>query len=152
MDLDQFADDTPDDTAPGGAKTCVVAAQTDTFDRCRKGFYPAPRSYNRTRVSFEYMAFYRTAPTSAVTHYAKVTDRVEQTRGKPGPMVEADWEELIDPFSSESEVVVFELSDLIPLNAPVDNDATGVRGAWFCDVDDLRSADTITDLANRADT
>ena len=82
-DLDSFADDTPDDDAPGDARVCIVAAQSDTFAECRKGVYPSPRSYERTRREFDYMAFYRTAPTSAVTHYAAVTGRVEESRGAP---------------------------------------------------------------------
>ncbi len=151
MDLDRFADDAPADDAPGDGRVCVVATQPDTFERCREGFYPAPRSYERTRRAFAYMAFYRTVPVSAITHYAPVTNRVEQTRGEPGPMTEADWSALIDPFSSESVAVVFELGDLVPLEQPVGNDATGVRGAWYCRVDDLRTADTLSALADRAE-
>ncbi len=149
MDLDRFAEDTPDDDAPGDARVCLVAAQPDTFERCRAGLYPAPRSYDRTRESFEYMAFYRTAPVSAVTHYARVTDRVEQERGAPGPMDEADWRTTIDPFTDERVVVVFSLDELVPLATPVENDVTGVRGAWYCTVADLRAATTLSDLADR---
>ncbi|TKX80976.1 hypothetical protein [Halorubrum sp. SD626R] len=152
MDLDRFAADAPADDAPGDARVCVVATQPDTFDRCREGFYPAPRSYDRTRADFDYMAFYRTAPVSAVTHYARVVDRVEQTRGEPGPMDEGDWAALIDPFSEERVVVVFELDELVPLDSPVENDLNGVRGAWYCAVDDLRAAGALSALRDRAET
>jgi hypothetical protein len=152
MDLDRFADDSPADDAPGEARVCVVATQPDTFERCREGFYPAPRSYDRTRETFEFVALYRTAPVSAVTHYARVTDRVEQTRGHDGPMDATDWEELIDPFSSERRVVVFLFGELVPLDAPVENDGNGVRGAWYCTIDDLRTAGTTSALADRSRT
>ncbi|MYL17672.1 hypothetical protein GLW36_13595 [Halorubrum terrestre] len=152
MDLDRFAADAPSDDAPGDARVCVVATQPDTFERCRAGFYPAPRSYDRTRADFDYMAFYRTAPVSAVTHYARVVDRTEQTRGEPGAMDEADWAALIDPFSEERVVVIFELDDLVPLERPVDNDLNGVRGAWYCTVADLREATTLSGLRDRGET
>jgi len=152
MDLDRFAADTPPDDAPGDARVCVVATQPDTFERCRQGFYPAPRSYDRTRTSFEYMAFYRTAPVSSLTHYARVVARTEQRRGDPGPMDESDWQALIDPFSDERVVVVFEFEALVPLDDPVGNDANGVRGAWYCSVADLRAAPTVSALSERART
>ncbi|MDV7349703.1 hypothetical protein R3751_07945 [Halorubrum distributum] len=152
MDLDRFAADAPDDDAPGDARVCVVATQQETFERCRAGFYPAPRSYDRTHADFDYMAFYRTAPVSAVTHYGRVVDRTEQTRGEPGPMDEADWAALIDPFSEERVVVIFELDDLVPLERRVDNDLNGVRGAWYCTVADLRTAETLSVLRESTET
>jgi hypothetical protein len=135
--------------APGDARVCVVATQPETFVRCREGLYPAPRSYDRTRADFAYMAFYRTAPVSAVTHYARVLDRTEQTRGEVGPMDADDWATLIDPFSAEETVVVFELDDLVALDTPVKNDANGVRGAWYCSIADLRAATTLSALASQ---
>jgi hypothetical protein len=152
MDLDRFASDRPADTAPADARVCVVAAQPETFERCRQGLYPAPRSYDRTRAEFAYMAFYRTHPVSAVTHYAPVVDRTEQARGEPGPMAESDWAATIDPFSEERVVVVFEFGELVPLERPVTNDENGVRGAWYCTVGDLRDATALTELSRQSHT
>ncbi|KAB7515632.1 hypothetical protein DM867_00325 [Halosegnis rubeus] len=152
MDLDQFADDAPEDDADPDARCCVVATRQATFGRCRDGIYPSPRSYDRTRREFEYMAFYRTAPVSEITHYAPVEARVEQTRGESGPVTDEDWETLIDPFSDERVVVVFQLGELVPLNSPVENDRNGVRGAWYCSIEDLRAAGTLSALAECSET
>jgi len=153
-DLDAFAEDTPEDDAPADASVCVVATRPDTFAECRAGIYPAPRSYPRTRRAFDYMAFYRTTPVSAVTHYARVTGRTEESRGDADAehMTPERWETLIDPFSEERTVAVFELGALVPLDDPVENDRNGVRGAWYCTVADLRAAPTLSALAERAET
>lgn len=128
-------------------RVCVVATQQATFERCQAGFYPSPESYERTSAQFEYMAFYRTAPVSAVTQYAAVTDRVVQSRGESGPLTAADWAATIDPFSDCETVVVFELGELQTLDNPVTNDMSGVRGAWYCPLDALRSAETLSELS-----
>jgi hypothetical protein len=140
-------DDASGDTAgPDDARVCLVATRPETFERCRAGFYPSPRSYDRTEAAFEYLACYRTAPVSAVTHFARVTDRVEQRRGEPGPMDADDWAATIDPFSDTDTVVVFGLDDLVELDEPVENDRSGVRGAWYCTLGELRSARRLSDL------
>ncbi|ESS05467.1 MAG: hypothetical protein A07HB70_02511 [uncultured archaeon A07HB70] len=151
MDLDRFADDAPADDADADDRVCVVATQPDTFARCRDGIYPSPLSYERSRADFDRMAFYRTAPISAVTHHAAVTGRVRQRRGEDGPLTEHDWATLLDPFTDEREVVVFEFGPLVPLDRPVQNDQNGVRGAWYCDVADLRAVDRLSALAGRAE-
>jgi len=92
------------------------------------------------------MAFYRTAPVSAITHLARVENRVEQCRGESGPLTATDWAETIDPFSEEDRIVVFELGDLIGLETPVENDQTGLRGAWYCTIEDLRGASSLSEL------
>ncbi|MEF8790838.1 MAG: hypothetical protein V5A61_11995 [Haloarculaceae archaeon] len=150
MTQDRYVADAPADEAPADARVCVVATRPDTFERCRAGRYPAPCSYDRTREPFEYLAFYRTAPVSAVTHYAAVRARTDQRRDEDGPLSPGDWAATVEPFSETSVVTVFELGDLVPLVAPVGNDRSGVRGAWYCTVGDLRAAETLSGLAQRA--
>jgi hypothetical protein len=78
--------------------------------------------------------------------------RTERSRGDPGPLEATDWAETVDPFSDTDTVVVFELGELVELDTPVEHDANGVRGAWYCTVPDLRAADTLSTLADRAST
>jgi hypothetical protein len=69
-------------------------------------------------------------------------------------MDETDWAELIAPFSEEREVVVFHLDDPVALAEPVHNDegGSGLRGAWYHTVGDLRDAATLSELAAAAET
>lgn len=149
--MDGASDGGAGDHPPDDARVCVVATRPATFERCRDGVYPSPAGYDRTDEAFDYLACYRTAPVSAVTHYVRVTGRVEQARGDPGPLSAADWAATIDPFGDADRVVAFELGSLVELADPVENDRTGVRGAWYCTVGDLRAAATLSALAGRTD-
>lgn len=156
-DLGAFGgtDDGAPDDAPADATVCTVATQTETFRRCREGFYPCPRSYPRADREFGYMAFYRTAPISAITHYASVEEctpeRASEAGSEGATMDDGDWAALIEPFSDDREVVIFHLGALVALDDPVVNDLTGVRGAWYHTVDDLRAAATLSELSERAE-
>ncbi len=128
------------------ATVCIVATRPPTFELCRDGVYPSPGSYDRTETDATYLALYRTAPVSAITHYARVRNRVEQRRGEPGPMDPDDWAATIEPFSDEEVAVVFELGELVPLEQPIENDQHGVRGARYCTLADLQAATTLSEL------
>jgi hypothetical protein len=142
-----MSDDPSAAVCPSDGTVCVVATRPATFDACRQGGYPCPRSYARTERDFDYLACYRTAPISAITHLAPVTDRTVERRGEDGWMTPERWATLIDPISDTDDVVVFALGDLHVLANPVDNDANGVRGAWYCTVDDLRESETLSALS-----
>ncbi|MDL0123566.1 MULTISPECIES: hypothetical protein [Halobacterium] len=132
-------------------RVCVVAVRPATFERCQgRGLYPIPAGYSRATAAYDHLAIYRPAPVSAVTHVAPVVDRVEQTRGGPGPMRAGDWAATVEPFADTDRVTVLELGDLVALADPVVADGTGVRGAWYCTIADLRAADTTAALAARA--
>lgn len=141
--------------APTDATVCTVATRPDTFRRCREGFYPCPASYPRTDRDFSYLACYRTAPTSAITHYAPVCGRVLEEAGaaaREGTIMDRkDWAETIEPVSDERRAVVFRLGGLVALESPVRDDQSGVRGAWYSQLRHLREADTLSELAERAE-
>jgi hypothetical protein len=144
-DLSAFGTDDREDL-PDDATVCVVAAVDYTFEQCANGFYPCPREYPRTERAFDVMGFYRTAPTSAVTHYARVTDRFEDDGTWMG---ETRYEKLIGQFSDAETAMVFELEELRPLDVPVKNDehgTNGVRGALYCTLGELREARTLSEL------
>jgi hypothetical protein len=144
--LDAFTEGGPDpDDDPDKARVCIVAAVDYTFEQCRNGFYPAPVDYPRTEREFGFMAFYRTEPTSAITHYAPVTDQFVDDGSWMG---EGRYERLIGRFSDAKEATVFELGELRVLHAPVENDENGVRGAWYTTLGRLKAAGTLSDLAD----
>jgi hypothetical protein len=130
------------------ARVCVVAVVDETFAACREGLYPAPTEYARTERAFDWLGLYRTAPTSAITHAAPVTDRFVDDGSWMGTDT---YETLIGRFSDAEAATVFELGPLHALATPVANDRTGVRGAWYCRVGDLVAATTLSELADRTE-
>ncbi len=134
--------------ATAEAGVCVVATRPETVEACCDGGYPCPRSYDRTDRAFAWLACYQPAPVSAITHCAPVLARTVEHRGEDGGWMTSDrWARLIDPFSATDEVVVFELGDLLALADPVENDITGVRGAWYGTLGALRDSETLSEFS-----
>ncbi|PSP63543.1 hypothetical protein BRC77_06695 [Halobacteriales archaeon QH_8_64_26] len=125
-------------------RVMIVAVVDETFDIARHhGFYPSPISYERATEPASYLALYRTAPQSAITHYAPIEDRFEDG----GSHADIDWfDRLIGSRSSDETAMVFRLGDLTPLDRPVVNDTDGVRGAWYATLDALEAATDLSEL------
>jgi hypothetical protein len=124
-------------------QVCLVAVKPETFELCREGLYPVPVEYSRNDREFEGFGFYQVSPVSAVTHTARIQDsRVES----PGESISAEqWNRLGLPGNSKA--VVYRLGVLQELEHRVENDLrSGIRGAWYASMDDLRSADILSDL------
>jgi hypothetical protein len=113
---------------------------------------------------FGYLAVYRAAPVSAVTHYPPRRDSVKHhdtrvvrsARDTPGLWRHglsksrlggyARVTDRVEPFS-DTDPVGFELGDLVALDSPVENDMRGVRGAWYCTRSALEEATALSELA-----
>jgi hypothetical protein len=125
-------------------RVMIVAVVDETFDIARHhGFYPCPTSYDRADEPAAYLALYRTAPQSAITHYAPIEERFEDD----GSWADIDWyDRLIGSRSGDETAMVFRLGDLVPLDQPVTNDINGVRGVWYTSLDALDEATELTDI------
>ena len=64
-------------------KTALVPMRDETFKTYMEGVYPVSSTYPRASKKFKFLAAYRKAPISAVTHVAQVEKR-EQTRNPSG--------------------------------------------------------------------
>jgi hypothetical protein len=124
-------------------QVCLVAVRPETFEFCREGLYPVPVDYSRNDREFERFGFYQVSPVSAVTHTARIQgSRVEE----PGESI-SDEQWNAPGLSGDSRAVVYRLGVLQELEHRVENDlSSGLRGAWYASMDDLRSAEVLSDL------
>jgi hypothetical protein len=126
-------------------RTMVVAMVDETYRIARdEGFYPCPVSYERVDADADVLGVYRTAPQSAITHYAPIERRFVDDGEWMG---DDRFESLVGSRSADEEAVVFELDTLVALDTPVRDDDGGLRGAWFTTVDELERAETLSELA-----
>jgi len=135
----------------------LVAVVDETWDAVlHDGFYPCPSSYPRAGAPAERMAFYRTAPESAITHHARIVDRTEEVVAPETDLAAAsrDTDRLARLVGERGgdRVTVFDLADLTPLSSPVvpGDDVPAVRGVWYTTVAALEAAETLGALAERS--
>lgn len=122
---------------------CLVAVRPETFELCREGLYPVPVDYSRNDRDFEWFGFYQVSPVSAVTHTARIQGSQVES---PGESISTEqWNRLGLP--GDSRAVVYRIGSLQELEHRVRNDlSSGLRGAWYASMDDMRSAEVLSDL------
>jgi hypothetical protein len=121
-------------------KTALVAMREETFKTYMEGVYPVPSTYPRASKKFKFLAAYRKAPISAITHVARVKKR-EKTRNPSGHI-----EDLLR--GDHDELTVFHLEDPKEID-PVENDVSGVRGTWYTSLQEIRDAEKLSDLTEK---
>lgn len=127
-------------------KTLIVSVGDYAFKQAKKrNFYACPASYGRNEG--EYVAFYQNAPESAITHYAKVEEIIEDEGDFLNPL---DQMEMMGRSESE-KATVFKLGEIKELETKVENDLYGgLQGAWYKEFDDLKNAEKLSDLSENA--
>jgi len=121
-------------------RTLVVSVDDYSFEQAReRSFYAFPASYSRDRC--EFVAFYRGLPVQAITHYAKVEEVLED----PEFLTQIDRIQMF-PDRIDEPATVFLLDELIRLDGPVESDGQWIQGAMYRNLDQVLSANFISDL------
>lgn len=119
-------------------KACVVAMREETFDTFLEDrVYPVPERYPRASNDFSYIAAYRKAPISAITHIAHIRD--QEITDNPRPSID----QLIRQDYSKLKLLHVENPEKI---SRVENDQSGVRGARYSSLSQIRQADSLSQI------
>jgi len=121
--------------------TTVVTVQNYSFNYLiEKLQYSFPGSPEERRI-MEYMAFYRTRPVSAITHYGKVKDIITD--------VEVDGKYRLlnfgDRARDEATTIIFE--NISELKTPVKAaEGKAIQGTYYTNLEYVKKAETIPEL------
>jgi hypothetical protein len=119
-------------------KACIVAMREETFDTFLEDqVYPVPERYPRASNDFSYIAAYRKAPISAITHIAHIRD--QEVTDNPRPSID----QLLRKDYSKLKLFHVEKPKKI---SRVENDQSGVRGAQYTSLLQIRQADSLSQI------
>ena len=113
------------------ANVAVFPAREEGFNQVflKERKWYSIRIANWRLENIDYVACYRTAPYSEITHYAKVKE--------------------ILPFEDSGKYQIIFDGEAIPLNQPIKRgptDVTGIRSTWYTTLDNLLNAKEIWEL------
>lgn len=122
--------------------TTVVSVDDYSIKRAKEDdFYACPSSYGRGRG--KYIAFYEKSPVSAITHYAKIEEIIEET----SDFLSTQDELMMIPNSEKATVI--KIGEVKELEEPVENDIWGgIQGCWYKDLQDIKNFNKLSELKN----
>ena len=116
----------------------IVPLRDFAFDRLTEDhIYAYPASSDKK--IFDYIAFYRPDPVSAVTHYGEV-ESVEQGD------IDMTYRAICFGDRADEDGIIVQFSHIEELENPVEGDGYGVQGRMYTNLESMLAADTLQDL------
>lgn len=116
----------------------IVPLRDFAFDRLTEDhIYAYPASSDKK--IFDYIAFYRPDPISAVTHYGEV-ESVEEGD------IDMTYRAICFGDRADEDAIIVRFSDIEELENPVEGAGYGVQGRMYTTLESVLAADTLQDL------
>lgn len=122
-----------------GKNTIIVAVEEYSFNYLLENKeYNYPISQNKEIL--EYIAFYRVAPISAITHYGKVKEKIENAE------VEGQYRVMTFGDKAQESAIKIKLEEIEKLDHPVKADGRGIQGFCYLDLEVIKDSKKISTL------